>query len=124
MNLIEKVDLRRAFYLQQLINEHREECMNEWYDKCKFIKEKETEMKKVERYINEIIKGKGEYSTTYHHSENSKNMDDYLHIHPYNLYRVMSEDFYFIIALIMILQIVTRKYCNICVLYTTLFVLI
>ena len=29
-------------------------------------------MKKVERYINEIIKGKGEYSTTYHHSENSK----------------------------------------------------
>ena len=66
MNLIEKVDLRRAFYLQQLINEHREECMNEWYDKCKFKKEKETEMKKVERYINEIIKGKGEYSTTYH----------------------------------------------------------
>ena len=29
-------------------------------------------MKKVERYINEIIKGKGEYSTTYHYSENSK----------------------------------------------------
>ena len=29
-------------------------------------------MKEVERYINEIIKGKGEYSTIYHHSENLK----------------------------------------------------
>ena len=45
MNMIEKVDLTKAYYLQHLITEHYQECMNEWYKKCKFKKDKEVEMK-------------------------------------------------------------------------------
>ena len=56
MNMIEKVDLTKAYYLQHLITEHYQECMDEWYKKCKFKKDKEVEMKKVEKYIREIIK--------------------------------------------------------------------
>ena len=54
MNMIEKVDLTKAYYLQHLITEHYQECMDEWYKKCKFKKDKEVEMKKVEKYIREI----------------------------------------------------------------------
>ena len=56
MNMIEKVDLTKAYYLQHLITEHYQECMDEWYKKCKSKKDKEVEMKKVEKYIREIIK--------------------------------------------------------------------
>ena len=41
MNMIEKVDLTKAYYLQHLIAEHYQECMDEWYKKCKFKKDKE-----------------------------------------------------------------------------------
>ena len=50
--MIEKVDLTKAYYLQHLITEHYQECMDEWYKKCKFKKDKEVEMKKVEKYIS------------------------------------------------------------------------
>ena len=73
MNMIEKVDLTKAYYLQHLITEHYQECMDEWYKKCKFKKDKEVEMKKVEKYIREIIKANGELSTTYKHSKDSNN---------------------------------------------------
>ena len=53
MNMIEKVDLTKAYYLQHLITEHYQECMDEWYKKCKFKKDKEVEMKKVEKYIRD-----------------------------------------------------------------------
>ena len=65
MNMIEKVDLTKAYYLQHLITEHYQECMDEWYKKSKFKKDKEVEMKKVEKYIREVIKANGELSTTY-----------------------------------------------------------
>ena len=55
MNMIEKVDLTKAYYLQHLITEHYQECMDEWYKKCKFKKDKEVEMKKVEKYVREVI---------------------------------------------------------------------
>ena len=71
--MIEKVDLTKAYYLQHLITEHYQECMDEWYKKCKFKKDKEVEMKKVEKYIREIIKANGELSTTYKHSKDSNN---------------------------------------------------
>ena len=64
MNMIEKVDLTKAYYLQHLITEHYQECMDEWYKKCKFKKDKEVEMKKVEKYIREVIKANGELSTS------------------------------------------------------------
>ena len=47
--------------------------MDEWYKKCKSKKDKEVEMKKVEKYIREIIKANGELSTTYKHSKDSNN---------------------------------------------------
>ena len=49
------------------------EKKKEWYKKCKFKKDKEVEMKKVEKYIREIIKANGELSTTYKHSKDSNN---------------------------------------------------
>ena len=73
MNMIEKVDLTKAYYLQHLITEHYQECMDEWYKKCKSKKDKEVEMKKVEKYIREVIKANGELSTTYKHSKDSNN---------------------------------------------------
>ena len=73
MNMIEKMDLTKAYYLQHLITEHYQECMDEWYKKCKFKKDKEVEMKKVEKYIREVIKANGELSTTYKHSKDSNN---------------------------------------------------
>ena len=46
MNMIEKVNLTKAYYLQHLIAEHYQECMDEWYKNCKFKKDKEVEKKK------------------------------------------------------------------------------
>ncbi len=40
MNMLEKVDLTKAYYLQHLITEHYQECMDEWYKKSKFKKDK------------------------------------------------------------------------------------
>ena len=70
--LVEKVDLRRLYYLQQIIDENPQKCLDEWFHKCKSKQDKETELKKVKKYLRVMIQNQGEATIQYHHAQNSK----------------------------------------------------
>jgi len=72
MYLTEKTDIRRLQYLKYLIKEHYDDCMDEWFSKCKFKKDKETEMFKLNKYIETMLQNNGEHKPEYKHSQNSK----------------------------------------------------
>ena len=72
MAFVERVELKRLYYLQQIINENPKKCMDEWYNKeTDKKKDNQSELNKVKKYVRIMIENQGTFSTTYHHSANS-----------------------------------------------------